>query len=349
MKYLLIILFYALSSIAFSQEVSFSNFPKNTNCVLLIAEKGKIVFNQAFGLRNSVDSMDINTSFHLASISKPITAIAVFLLQKKGLFDLNDSIKKFLPDFPHPNITLKQMLNHTSGLGYRNEKDWDYLYSTIKDRALNNNDYYEYYLKANKKLLFTPGTKFSYSNDAYDFLAMIVEKVSGEKFTDFIQNNIFIPLKMNNLFGFETAKSINYKNFASSFEYSKGKIKIDVDSIGAYNDIIGSNNICSSAQDLFLLDKALYSEILFSEETIQNIFSNTISKNKETNFGLGWFIDRVNPYKVSHTGEYLKYSNIFVRYLNSQNTVIFLSNSGDLNKFYGSIFKLEKFFAKNNE
>ncbi len=160
---------------------------------------GKVVYKNGFGLANM--EYDIpntpSTIFHVASVSKQFTAMCILLLESEGKLNINDDIRKYIPEMPDLGhvITIKHLMHHTSGL--RDQWELLFLAGWRSDDVITQ----EHLLKAimrQKALNFEPGTKFLYSNTGYTLMAEIVKRVSGKPITIFAKENIFDPLKMDN-------------------------------------------------------------------------------------------------------------------------------------------------------
>ncbi|MFM8914146.1 MAG: serine hydrolase domain-containing protein, partial [Flammeovirgaceae bacterium] len=163
--------------------------------VVLMASNGKSVYHRAFGFRNfeTKEPNDTTTIFELASVSKQFTAAIIQLLQQEGALNYDDPMEKYLNGIPYPGITIRHLLNHTSGLpDYQAIMDqhWD------KSKVANNNDIIEYLIQYHPPKRFEPGEKYEYSNTGYVLLASISEKASGRDFIEMCRAAIFQPLLM---------------------------------------------------------------------------------------------------------------------------------------------------------
>mgnify|MGYP001546062255 CR=1 FL=1 len=162
---------------------------------VLVAKNGKIIFQKSFGYADFDTKRLLNDSsvFELASVSKQFTAMGILLLVEKGKIKLSDSLRKFFPQLPYHNITIRNMLTHTSGLpAYDNEMalKWDH------KKIAFNKDVINFLAKEKPPIRFQPGKKWEYSNTAFVLLASIIEKVSGQSFKNYMAENIFTPLGM---------------------------------------------------------------------------------------------------------------------------------------------------------
>lgn len=173
---------------------------------ILVAEKGKTVYQKSFGFADYDNKIPLNDStiFELASVSKQFTAMGILMLEEKGKLGLNDSLRKFFPELPYANITLHQMLTHTSGLpDYMDllTEKWDH------QNVAHNSDVIALMAQEKPVVHFQPGEKWEYSNTAYVLLASIIEQVSGLTFRGYVHENIFAPLGMNRTRVYNTRRS----------------------------------------------------------------------------------------------------------------------------------------------
>ena len=177
-------------------------FKRGFNGSLLIAKNGEILFEQYQGYENfsSKDTITPESSFHIASVSKTITAAAVLKLWEQHKINLEDSLQVYFPNLPYKGITIKMLLNHRSGLP-------NYLYfmkddSTWNKQLISNNDVLRFMISDQPAIYNQPGRAFHYCNTNYVLLALLVEKITGQTFPDYVQKTIFQPLGMKNSFIF---------------------------------------------------------------------------------------------------------------------------------------------------
>ncbi|MFM7859146.1 MAG: serine hydrolase domain-containing protein, partial [Flammeovirgaceae bacterium] len=301
--------------------------------VVLVANKGKSVYHQAFGYRNfeTKEANDTTTIFELASVSKQFTAAIIQLLEQEGGLRYDDPMEKYLQGIPYPGITIRHLLTHTSGLpDYQAIMDahWD------KTKVADNNDIIEYLIRYHPPKRFAPGEKYEYSNTGYVLLASTAEKVSGRDFIAMCQTAIFQPLLMTstNIRTLNEKKSII--NFAWGHLYVEDKQRyVRADSFRSSNYTIwlgnrkGPGRISSNTTDLLRWDQALYSERILTNASKQQAFSPVKLKNDSTsNYGFGW--DLRNDAKLgrilSHNGDNPGYKTIIVRFIDQNKTIIIL-------------------------
>ena len=164
------------------------------NGTVLVSQNNEVIYRNSFGYADfdKNEFLVPESSFYLASVSKQFTTMAVMLLQERGELSYEDKLSDYFPDFPDyaDLVTIRHMMTHTSGIP-------DHYGLNAYKVGLNNDDVYELLVKQ-EELDFDPGSQFSYSNGGYVLLSMIVEKVTGEPFHEFMKTNIFTALEMNN-------------------------------------------------------------------------------------------------------------------------------------------------------
>jgi CubicO group peptidase (beta-lactamase class C family) len=304
--------------------------------VLLIAENGKPAYHKAFGYKNyeTKEPADTNSIFELASLSKQFTAMIIMMLEEEGKLRFDDQLQKYIPSLPYSGITIRHLLNHTSGLpDYQAVMDahWD------KTKVADNNDNIAYLRQYHPQVNFAPGDKYEYSNTGYMLLASVAEKVSNDKFVDLCRQRIFNPLQMH-------ATDIrNREEKATRSDMAWGHIYVAekqqyarADSFPEFNYTIwlgkrvGPGRISSNTTDLLKWDQALYSEQLVKKATLEEAFRPArLNNDSLSNYGFGWRIrqDSTLGRVVFHTGDNPGYSTMIVRFIEAKKTMIFLCNN----------------------
>ena len=344
-----LILFIPVFSYAQLQNIdSLITSQKDFSGVVLIAENGKPVYQKAFGYREFENQIPLQISdiFDLASVSKQFTAMIIMMLKEKGLLNYDDSVSKYL-EIPYKGITIRHLLTHTSGLpDYQDimDKYWD------KTKVAGNPDCIEYLNKYAPPKLFEPGTKYTYSNTGYMLLASIAEKASGKDFIEMCRKWIFRKLKMKStdIRTLEEKKATT--NFAIGHIYVEERNKyVRADSFPSSNYTIwlgyrkGPGRISSTAGDLLKWDKALYTEKLIKQSTLQEAFSPMkLSDGSFSNYGFGWELrnDPVLGKMVQHNGDNPGYKTQIIRFIDKKKTIIILNNNA-LENFNTIIKQLE--------
>lgn len=287
---------------------------------ILIAKNGEIVFEKYNGFINFKEKEHIKSStpIHIASISKPITALAILQLVEKKLISLDDTIQKFFPSFPYQNITVLHLLNHRSGLpNYLYFMDTAWRAST---KFVTNNDVLQFMIKNQPAAYSNPNTVFHYCNTNYVLLAIIVESVTHQFFPNYIKENIFKPIGMQNSFVININDTSNY---VPSYQFNNIPYTLE-----SFDCVYGDKNVYSTVRDLWLLDKALYNNSIISKNTFNiatTAYSNETKGNK--NYGLGWRLFlKNNDTVIYHGGWWHGNNSLFTRLIKDTATVITLGN-----------------------
>ncbi|MES2330891.1 MAG: serine hydrolase domain-containing protein [Bacteroidota bacterium] len=303
--------------------------------VVLIAEKGKIKYEKAFGYREFAGQSALKKTdiFELASVSKQFTSMVIMMLKEKGLLQYDDLVEKYLV-IPYKGITIRHLLTHTSGLpDYQGIMDqyWD------KSKVAGNEDILVYLNKYAPPKLAEPGTKYAYSNTGYVLLASIAEKASGRDFVEFVTTEIFHKLHMTNTAIRTLQEKAAIDNFAIGHMFVKDKNEfIRADSFPSSNYTIwlgnrkGPGRISSTVEDLLKWDQALYTNKLINQQTLEEAFTTTkLPDGKISTYGFGWVIISNDPSGkiVWHNGDNPGYKTEIMRFLGKQNTLIVLCNN----------------------
>ena len=291
-----------------------------------VLKNGVIIYQKGFGLAElgSKRKIEPSTNFRLASITKQFTSFSVLLLENDGKLNLEESISKYFPELPKyaEKIKIKNILQHTSGFvdyeNYIDEKDTIQLKDKDVLKILVDND----------STYFEPGFKHLYSNSGYAILALLVERVSGSSFAEFLTNRIFIPLKMSNSIAYENGisevpnRAFGYVNTDTGFVFSDQSLS---------SAVLGDGGIYSSTIDLLKWDKEVDSPTLLPKENFYRVFKKGKNSNgEEFDYGLGWRLDPYkNYYRPYHTGSTCGFSNIYMKIPELNLTIIVLINIRD--------------------
>ncbi len=293
---------------------------------VLIARYGIILYNRSFGYGDFENKAPLNDStiFQVASIGKTFAAAAVLLLQQRGLLELDDPMIKHIPEFPYPDMTIRHLLTHTSGLQnymWLIENRWR------SKRIPGNEDILDLFVKYTLPVNFQPGQRFDYSNTGYVFLALLIERVSGKSYAGFIEEKIFEPLNMNHSF----VKDLNNPGIVENLAYGYRRFRNSYIRIphNYIDGVMGDKGIYSSVIDLYKWDQALYNNSLLPDNLIREAFERTRLNNSRTvSYGLGWrlqtFLDRK---VVHHPGRWNGYRTSFKRFIDDNTTIIVLNNT----------------------
>lgn len=260
------------------------NWPNNSaNGSFLVAKNGQIIFEKYEGYANFRDKRLItkSTPLHIASVSKVITATAILKLVNAKRIDLDQKVNTMLKEFPYPDVTIKTLLNHRSGLrsyAYFTDRD-----KTIWDRhnILTNQDILTIMATKDIGLEFKTDTRFSYCNTNYAMLALIIEKITKQSFEDAMKKIIFEPLRMKNTYVF----IYNRDKDTAVTSYKGNKVEIGTDYLDA---VYGDKNIYSTPRDLLKFDRARNNPNFLTPELNAMVYKPYSNERKGTkNYGLG--------------------------------------------------------------
>lgn len=315
------------------------------NGTVLIAEKGKVLYKKAFGLNAASGSPLTTTSaFNLASVSKQFYAMMTMMLKERRMLSYDDPVRKHIARFPYPTVTIRHLLNQTSGLPEYFDIAMGRM--TLLD-TLTNAGMVDILAERKPALVFEPGSKWEYCNTNYTTLASVIEAVSGMKVEDFLQQYIAKPLKMNDTYIYHLGLKRYPASRVFGFKIEGGK-RVPDDLI-RFDGIVGDGNVYSSVEDLLKWDQALYTEKLVKKATLQEAFTpGRLNNGDKTSYGFGWGVDESGK-KLSHTGGWVGFRTIIVRYTDKNQTLIVLDNSGQMyahravvNRWEGKPYTLPK-------
>lgn len=312
---------------------------RNFNGVVLVSRGGKQIYHKAFGYAdvNHNRRNDTNTVFELASVSKQFTAVAILMLYEQDKLELDDSLQRFFPNFPYRGITLHHLLCHRSGLP--EYMDFADNYWRNAKQLMTNQDVLEMLTQFMPHIDFLPDQQFAYCNTNYALLALVVEKVSGMRFSEFLNRNIFQPLGMYHTYLFPD----NPRNALAAVGHDKAGKRRD---IHYQCGIVGDKGVMTTASDMLKWDRALYNCTLLSEATIAMAMTPKFAWLDGTrSYGYGWRLTKL-PKKpvhlVFHGGLWCGFNNNFVRQIEDKSTYIVLSNYAN-GSHYGKTMEILNF------
>ena len=317
------------------------------NGAWLYAERGEIVSKGALGFRDPENTLPIteDTIFQLASVSKTFTAAAVMLLVRKGLLGLEDRIAAYFPELTaYGGVTVRHLLNHTGGVpDYFDDADWFIRIWREEHRVPGNNEILRFLCESKCGPSFAPGEKLEYSNTGYNLLALLVERLSGVPYEDFLQRNIFAPAGMTATRCCHIRRDgIPFENFARATVYEDGRYVADVDSAGdagvtAFDGLNGDDYVYSNLFDMLAWDRALREgRVLTLEEQRRMYAPGKLSSGEDAvydedegqSYGFGWATETDPAFGliVSHSGGMPGVCTWFERFLDADRTLVFLLN-----------------------
>jgi len=340
----------ACSAAAFPQvsptqiDAIFSSLKSTTapGASVLVVRNGKPVFRLGYGVTDlrTLRPIDAQTNFRLASFTKQFTAACIMLLARDGKLHYDDHLIDFFPEFPAygKTITVRNLLNHTSGLPDYEDLLMKQYPDTPEERIPQILDAGVLrLLEQQSSGKFAPGSHWDYSNSGYAVLAMIVEKVSGKSYGQFLHDRIFVPLKMNHTLAYEKVKNeVPHRAYGHTEEKSMWR-ETDQSPTSA---VLGDGGIYSSLDDLGKWDRALREHTLLTEAEMRPALTPVqptdgparFPNGPGVSYGFGWFVD---PYRghgrMSHNGETIGFRTTIQRFPDDRLTVIVLANRTDIN------------------
>ena len=311
----------------------FTHLQKRTgfNGTVLYAEKGRIVFEKAYGfrdVRHRRDSLKIDDAFQLASVSKMFSAMAIMILKNDGRLDYDEDIRTYLPDFPYEGITCRLLMNHRSGL----PRYMSLAFNKWPDKKvpMNNDDMMDLFVKYHPDRYFKPNTGFHYCNTNYALLANIVEAVSGHPFEEFMKDRVFNPLGMTHSFVYnmrgDTVVPLYVGKGVPGF-YHRGWRWRQMEN-DYLNGVMGDKNIYTSVTDLFKYDRALDEFTLLPDSILREAFKPGSKKywKRKNNYGFGWRLKDGMDSTAFHFGWWKGFRTFYIRDMKHHKTLIVLSN-----------------------
>jgi CubicO group peptidase (beta-lactamase class C family) len=338
------------------QEYFQSLFPGDSantapGLAVLVKKDGRIVFEKVCGVRDlrSKAKIDAQTNFRLASFTKQFTATAIMLLAHDGRLRYDDPVTEIFPEFPSygKTITVRNLLNHTSGL-----PDYEDLMDALEkkkgpiwsaEKQIQDSQVLQL-LEKESHGKFAPGTKWEYSNSGYVVLGLIVAKVSGKSFGEFLQQRIFAPLKMDHTLVFEKGKNEVVNRAYGHWKKEASFVEADQSSTSATQ---GDGGIYSNPEDLSKWDDALRNQTLLSEKDFlpaitpaklppgaQAKLAEDVPdslRGQASAYGFGWFLNLQDSHPLMwHYGDTMGFKTAILRYTRDNLTVMVLCNRTDL-------------------
>ena len=287
---------------------------------LAVIKDGAIILARGYGFANVELQAPVKpeTVFQSGSVGKQFTATAVMMLVEAGKISLDDKISKYFPDAPESwqNITVRHLLTHTAGTtDYPQDFDFrrDYTENELLKRA------------EAIPLAFQPGEKWSYSNLGYLLLGILIHKITGEFYGDFLQNRIFKPLAMT------TARIISeadiIPNRAAGYRLVKGELK-NQEWVSPTLNTTADGALYLTVYDLAKWDAALYTEKLLQKSSLKQMWTPVkLNNGKTQNYGFGWFLNEVQGHHIiEHSGSWQGFKAFIARYVDDKLTVVLFVN-----------------------
>lgn len=287
---------------------------------VMIIRDGEAVLTRSYGLAclDNEKPVTPDTSFRLASITKQFTATAVLLLVDDGKLALDDSIRKYFPDFPAfaDDITIRHLLQHTSGF-----EDYEPIFGDQFPRQVRDAGVVQI-ISTTEGTYFPPGTEYRYSNSGYAILAVLVERLSGRTFAGFLDAHIFEPLGMDRTLAYEKDHSSVPER---AYGYTVTEDSVEFSDQSAWSAVLGDGGVYASVRELLKWDNALYEGGLLSAKLRQASLTPGLE-----NYGFGFRIDDYRGHKrIHHSGSTSGFRNFMQQFPDERLTVIVLTNRAE--------------------
>ena len=302
------------------------------NGVVLYAEQGELVYEEAFGWRDlnkrHKDSIRIDDAFQLSSDSKMFTAEAVMLLKADGKLDYDDDIRKYIPEIPYEGVTIRHLLTHCSGLP-RYDSMADEFWPDRK-KPFSNEALIAMLAEKTPDPYGTPGGGYFYNNINYALLASVVERASGQHFEDFMRERIFEPCGMTHSYIYsmrdDTAVSLYMPVEVHGHDvYRSGPVKAQNDYL---NGVMGDKIMFSTVEDLYKYNQALDQALLLPDSLQREAFMPGSPKWKnDENYGFCWRMSKEHPNAYFHFGWWKGYRSLIVRDVAHRRFLAILTNT----------------------
>jgi CubicO group peptidase (beta-lactamase class C family) len=290
--------------------------------VFMVAKNGKVIYQKAFGKANVELDVDLTTEnvFQIGSMTKQFTAIAILMLEEQGKLNVQAPIAKYIPDYPSGDkITIHHLLTHTSGI-----KDFTRMKSLgdIAQKEMTPKMMVDFF--KNEPIDFVPGEKFDYNNSGYVLLGYLIELVSGGTYEDFIKENIFNKVGMNQSL-YATDRQIVNKR---AYGYHKKEYGYVIKSVINFSVPFSSGSLMSSANDMLKWQNALNQNVLLKAENSQKAFRKyKLNSGENFSYGYGWHIKELNGTQVrEHGGSIFGFKSMGVYIPSEDIYVLGLSN-----------------------
>ena len=307
------------------------------NGSVLIAEKGKVIFEKGYGYRNEQSKALNNgqTIFELASCSKQFTATAIVLLKREGKLRYEDPVTQYLPELRSwSNVTIADLLRHTSGIPeYLADMEGNSDSTTI----VTNDEVIRFYAQRQDTLQFIPKSRHRYCNTNYVLLASIVARVSGQSFAAFLQQRIFKPLHMDHTFIYNRRQQPRkIKHLATGYSWAKGSFRkalseqpeVGLFMVRQFDGVVGTAKVNSSVEDIYKWMVALKSNTLLTQKEFEEMTEVTqTSTGRNLDYGFGFMLSKgENRFSFGHNGSWDGFASLIFHNMLKDRTVIILQN-----------------------
>jgi serine beta-lactamase-like protein LACTB, mitochondrial len=293
---------------------------------MAVAVDGKIIYSEGYGLADLEQRVPVwpTTKFRIASISKPLTAVALMQLVETGKVDLDAPIQKYVPSFPDKGalITTRMVAGHLAGI--RHYKDKEFEISSHYDSVTEGLKIFE-----DDPLVAPPGTKFSYSSYGFNLVSAVIEAASGENFLAYMQNHVFTPLGMPHTTADQNKPIVEER--ARFYELTKAGNAENTPYVDNSYKWAGGGFL-STAEDLVRFGSALLRPGFLKEESLKQLFASQKTKaGDETGYGIGWGVGKTSNGKIfyAHSGGAVGGTSQLIVYPESGVVIAMINNLSD--------------------
>lgn len=296
---------------------------------VLVIKDGEVVFQRGYGYADLEKKIRINedSSFRLGSVSKQFTTMAVTVLAEEGALNYDDLLTAHIPKLnAWPGVTIRHLMHHTSGIpdyyesGYYDDFDPEGPMSKMGDLV----DIMSLYPDPD----FSPGEKYVYNNAAYEVLAIIVERASGQSFSDFLAERVFAPAGMTTATTFNSSRA-NIPNRV--FGYSRTDDGFELNDFNQFNDMLGDGGVYATLKDFIAWDESLYANTVISADTLAGTYTSAqLNDGSSTGYGFGWDINAFRGHsRVGHGGSWVGFRTAIARFPDEKLAIVVLTNRAD--------------------
>jgi CubicO group peptidase (beta-lactamase class C family) len=307
----------------------FNEYKDSPGCAIGIVKNGKTIFSKGYGYANLDYDIPITDSsiFNIASMSKQFTAACAAILIRNGELSLDDDINIYLPELKRfkDTIKIRHLIHHTSGLWPYEQLLFIGCYNL--GNYLDNEIIYNW-INQQDTLLFRPGTKFSYCNSGYVFLAMIIERITQNSLNDFASKNIFQPCNMYSTFYYDSREKV-IPNRVVSYEYKQNDFSRFLDNHIVY----GEGGINTTINDLIKWHDCLFNDKVGEKGFLDIMLqTDTFPDGKRNNYAFGLYNGKYKGnYYIAHAGSMHGYRTNMYYYPKDTLSIIFLANLASIN------------------
>lgn len=298
----------------------------NLNGAVIVSVDGYPIYKYTKGYADIIKRVPIDseTIFQIASVSKMFTATCIMQLQERGQLEYDAPVFFYIPEFPYKTITIRHLLQHTSGLinyAYSMDRIWP------KDKLMSNNDLLNYLVKSRPALVNKPGARFIYSNTGYAVLACVVSRIAKQPFEQYLDDHIFKVLGMSHTSTLINVKAEDKPHMALGY-YDKTR-RARVFPIDKFTTVLGDKSICTTIDDILLWHRGLVDGSLLSKESLQQAWEPCRKNNNEQiGYGFGFRMPKMDGRDyIYHNGNWNGFVSSFAYRPDNKLCVTILCNT----------------------